>query len=249
MNYTGAAYIATSAAVKTGCGIVYLATSKDAEKILKVKLNEGIVSSYDDLTDLYQRMSKSDAIALGPGMGNNEKTLKLLLYMIEKSKCPLVIDADGINVIKDSKVLSRKEKNIILTPHPLEMARLTGFSVDYINKNRIEVSKKFALANNVIILLKGYNTIITDGESVYVNSTGSCAMATGGMGDCLTGILVALLAQDYKPLEAATIAAYIHGCAGDKLSKSMYSVTASDVIEELPITLSEILGIQNYIRE
>ncbi|MBV1820939.1 NAD(P)H-hydrate dehydratase, partial [Bacteroidales bacterium MSK.15.36] len=126
---------------------------------------------------------------------------------------------------------------IILTPHPGEMSRLTGMSIKDINKNRIDIAKGFARENQVIILLKGYNTVITDGYKTFVNSTGNSAMASGGMGDILTGIIASFLAQGYNPLESASIAAFLHGYCGDKLSQNMHSVSASEVLRIFPYVM------------
>ena len=115
-----------------------------------------------------------------------------------------------------------------------EMARISGFSIDEINKNKIDIAKEFAKKHKVVLLLKGFNTIITDGKTVQINPTGSSAMASGGMGDCLTGIIASFISQGYDIMTAACIGAYIHGYSGDKLSKKMFCVNANHIIEALP---------------
>ena len=132
-----------------------------------------------------------------------------------------------------------KEK-AILTPHPGEMARLIDKSIEYVEENRVEVAKKFAKENKVVVLLKGYNTIITDGEFVYINSSGNSKMASGGMGDCLTGIISALLAQGHTEIESALIGAYVHGLAGEFASEGKYSTIASEVIENISRAMNYI---------
>jgi NAD(P)H-hydrate epimerase len=170
-------------------------------------------------------VEKSNAIAIGPGMGSNSQTLQCLEWILSKTKCPVIIDADGINVLADHlDLLKNAGCDIVLTPHPGELSRITGYSIEDINKNRMEIAREFAEKNGVILLLKGYHTIITDGSRVIVNSTGNSAMASGGMGDCLTGIIASFIGQGYKPMEAAYIGAYIHGYSGEKLSKERFCV-------------------------
>ncbi|MPQ43137.1 NAD(P)H-hydrate dehydratase [Clostridium tarantellae] len=241
-GFSGAAYICTEAAVKSGAGLVTLCCDKDIQSILSSKLIEAMTCNFEQ-KDLINKLIKSaNAIAIGPGMGNNSNTLNLLISIIDKGNCPIVIDADGINVLKDNINLLTKSKNkIIITPHPGEMSRLTGYSVEYINNNRIDVAKEFAKKYNIIILLKGYYTVITDGDKVYINPTGNSAMASGGMGDCLTGIISSMIGQGLFPLEATVISAYIHGYIGEKLSKNNYSVTASDIIKNIQRTIKDLI--------
>ena len=123
--------------------------------------------------------------------------------VIEKAQCPIIIDADGLNVLSENLSLLKKAKNtIIVTPHPGEMSRLTGLSVADISSSRVDIARKFALEHKIIVLLKGYETVITDGHTVYINPTGNSAMASGGMGDCLTGIISSFVAQGLSPLVA-----------------------------------------------
>ncbi|NOH15164.1 NAD(P)H-hydrate dehydratase [Clostridium cochlearium] len=237
-GFTGAAYLCTEATVKSGAGLVTLATHENIGHILSCKLNEAMTSSVEDKIRFYELLKNSNSVAIGPGLGNNDDTLQLLKEVIERSNCPIVIDADGINCLKGNLQLIKNTKNpIILTPHPGEMSRLTGMSIKDINKNRIDIAKGFARENQVIILLKGYNTVITDGYKTFVNSTGNSAMASGGMGDILTGIIASFLAQGYKPLESASIAAFLHGYCGDKLSQNMHSVSASEVLRIFPYVM------------
>lgn len=240
-GFSGAAYICTQAVVRSGGGLVTLCCNKGIQNILSEKLTEAMTITYDD--DYEGMAKKSDVIALGPGMGNNEFTLSILEKIISNNK-PLVIDADGINVLQGKLHLLKLATNkVIITPHLGEMARLTGYSIDYINENRIQVAIEFAKNNNVIVLLKGFNTIITDGENTYVNPTGNSSMASGGMGDCLTGIITSLIGQKIEPFKAVIIGAYIHGYIGDKLSENMYCVNATHIIEQIPYVLKEIVDI------
>ena len=239
-DYTGAAYITTQATIKSGAGLVTLSTKKTIKDVLSSKLSEAMTSCYDDIKDLEILISKSTVIAIGPGMVNNRSTLECLKTVIKKSKYPLVIDADAINVLVGNEELLKTNSKIIITPHFGEMARLLNKDVSYIKKNRIKVAKEFASKYEIIVVLKGFNTIITDGEKIYVNPTGNSAMASGGMGDCLTGIITSFIAQGYSLIEAAIIATYIHGFAGDILAENMFSVTATDVINLLPKIIKKI---------
>lgn len=241
-GFSGAAYLATQAAVKSGAGLVTLCCNSRLQDILSSKLSEAMTSSYENKERLLDLINASDSIAIGPGLGNNEATLELLALVIEAAKCPIIIDADGLNVLSQDLSLLKKAKNtVIITPHPGEMSRLTGLSVIEINAARLDIAKKFAQDHNIVVLLKGYETVITDGYKLYVNPTGNSAMASGGMGDCLTGIITSLVAQGLSPLEAAASGAYIHGYAGDKLSRDRYCVNAGAVIEEIPYVMKEVI--------
>lgn len=246
LGYSGAAYISTEAAVKTGSGLVTLCTYEEIQNLLSEKLVEAMTVSYNEIERVTDCMEKASAIAIGPGMGNdNDITLNILKRVISTSKSPIVIDADGINALKNnlSLLLERKSKApIVLTPHLGEMSRITNISIEAIKKNRIEIAQNFARKYNVIVLLKGYNTVITDGKFTAVNSTGNSAMASGGMGDCLTGMIASFIGQKYHPLKAACMAAYIHGYCGQILSEKMFSVTASDVLNEIPYAIKSFIN-------
>ncbi len=240
-GFTGAAYICAEGAVRSGAGLVTVCCDKEIQPIVSSKLVEAMTISFNEENKIQDFIEKSDAIAIGPGMGNNKTTLDMVQKVISKAKSPVIIDADGINVLKDKlDILKNRQCDIILTPHLGEMARITGLSIDYIRENRVEVSKKFAKENAVVVLLKGYNTIITDGYSTIINPTGNSAMASGGMGDCLTGMITSFIGQGYKTMESACIAAFIHGYCGEKLSKEMFCVNASHILKDIPFTIKEL---------
>ncbi|WP_315118977.1 NAD(P)H-hydrate dehydratase [uncultured Clostridium sp.] len=240
-GYTGAAYICTEGAVRSGAGLVTLCTRENILQSLTSKVSEAMLISIEDEEEFNKIIRKSNSIAIGPGMGNSDDTFKILSNVMGNADCPVVIDADGLNVLKNNmNILKEKKSNLILTPHLGEMSRLVDKPIDYIKKNRIEIAKDFAEKYGVVLLLKGYHTFITDGESLIVNSTGNSAMASGGMGDCLTGIIASLLAQGYNPLRAAALGAYIHGYCGDALSKKMFCVNASHILKYLPYGMKEI---------
>lgn len=241
-GFTGAAYLTSQAAVRSGAGLVTLCVPKEIQDIMSIKLTEAMTINFEQSDKIGNIIVKSNCIAIGPGMGASKLTLNVVKNTIENAECPIVIDADAINVLQERlEILERKSNAIILTPHYGEMARLTGLSIDEIKANKVEVARKFAKEHDVIVLLKDHRTIITDGETVYENSSGNSAMASGGMGDTLTGIIASFIAQGYEPLEATYISAYIHGYCGDRLAESMFCVNATHIINELPFGIYEII--------
>ncbi|MCI1944534.1 NAD(P)H-hydrate dehydratase [Clostridium luticellarii] len=241
-GFTGAAYICAQGAVRSGAGLVTLGCHKDIQPILSSKLVEGMTIQLENDLNLKKAIEKSDAVAIGPGMGTGDSTLNLVDEVLGISRKNVVIDADGINVLKGNlHILKGRKCKVILTPHLGEMSRITGFDIEYIEKNRLKVARDFAAENEVIVLLKGYNTIITDGNAAAVNPMGNSSMASGGMGDCLTGIIASFAAQKYCPFEAACIAAFVHGYSGEKLSRDMFCVNASHILEQLPFSIKELM--------
>jgi len=244
-GFTGAAYISTQAAVRSGAGLVTLCCDSSIQNILSGKLVEAMTASTNDEKRLDSLITKSNCIAIGPGLGNNHVTLNLLEKVLLNSKCPVVIDSDGLNVLEGNlEMLKNKKCQIVLTPHMGEMARISGLSIDEINENKIDIAKEFAKKHNVVLLLKGFNTIITDGKTLNINPTGSSAMASGGMGDCLTGIIASFISQGYDIMTAACAGAYVHGYCGDKLSKKMFCVNANHILKALPSIIKEIQDLE-----
>ncbi len=244
-GFTGAAMLSSEAALAAGSGLVTLCSYNETMEILVPRLTE-IMSLYED--DLEEGARKADIVAFGPGLGNTEETFQLLLRVIKtlqeegKSDATLVIDADGLNALEGrTEILKPLCFNVVLTPHPGEMARLTGKSVKEVEENRLDTAKGFAKEHEVIVVLKGYHTVVTDGQTVHINSTGSSAMAQGGMGDVLTGIIASLSGQGLLPMEAAILGTYIHGCIGDHLAQERYSVKASEIIENIPFYMKKLL--------
>lgn len=239
-RYTGAAYIATESAVRSGGGLVTLIADNDIKEIMQTRLTEAMVIDYED-NELEKLINTADIIACGPGLGQTEKSKYILKKIINESKCNLVIDADAINIISEEKELLAKIKGrAVLTPHSGEMSRLTGKSIKEINGNRISVCTEFAEKNNVVVLLKGYKTIIANDNRCIVNPTGNSKMATGGMGDCLTGMIAAFIGQGKDIFNGTVLAAYIHGLIGDELAQDRYSINARDIIELIPKTINKL---------
>jgi hydroxyethylthiazole kinase-like uncharacterized protein yjeF len=241
IGFTGAAYLSTEAAVRCGAGLVTLCCEESIQPVLSSRITEAMTVSTVS-SNFENIINKSSGIAIGPGLGSNEASLELLGRVLHLANCPVVIDADGLNVLQGNlKILKTAKFTPVLTPHPGEFSRLTGLPAEYIEDNRIETAREFAKEHGVVLLLKGYNTIITDGDTVYVNPTGSSAMASGGMGDTLTGITASFISQGLKPFEAAFSAAFIHGYCGDKLAETRFCVNASEILKELPTAINDII--------
>lgn len=228
----GAAYLTARAATKTGSGLVTLVCDSDVQKINAVRLIEEMTCNIENEDRVIGLIDRADAIAFGPGCGNNLLTRNRLRKLIKYYDGTLVIDADGINVLDSSFV--DKNHRTILTPHMGEFSRLTGTSVEEIKKDRVGYAKDFAEKSGAIVVLKGKNTVVTDGLQVYTNTTGNPGMASGGMGDALTGIILSLCGQGYDNFTAACIGVYLHGFCGDYLYDDNYIVNANDLIKYIP---------------
>lgn len=242
MGFTGAAYIATQSAVKSGSGLVTLISDKYVQDIVSVKLTEAMTANFDEKDKVEKLIKDCDCIGFGCGMGNNNKTYNILKDVLDKSKCSIVIDADGLNVLENNTdILLNYPNRIIITPHLGEMSRLINKPIDYIEENRIDVAKEFANKYKVIVLLKGYQTVITDGQYTYINPTGNSSMANGGMGDTLLGMITSFVGQGLDLLMASVTACYIHGYIADELAKNLYTVNATDVIDNISMTMKKFL--------
>lgn len=240
MGFTGAAYITTDCTIRAGAGLVTLACKENIQGLLSQRLIEAMTISCED-PDFKSLVEKCDSIAFGPGFGTNEYEAKLLNEIINNSSCPLVIDADGITILsKNKEFLDKLRGRAVITPHPGEMARLLGVTVEEVESNRISIASEFAQKYEIIVLLKGYNTIITNGKDTYINPTGNSKMASGGMGDALTGIINAFISQKVNILDATLVGAYIHGYIADKLGSEVYILNARDVIKEIPKAINDI---------
>lgn len=180
-EYYGAAFITTEACVRTGSGLVTLLTHKEAANALKSRFIEAMIKEYSSYEDV-ESLENFDVIACGPGFSKSKNSKIILKKIIEETNCNLVLDADALNIISENKDLIKGLKGrTVITPHPGEMARLISKSINEVEENRIDIAKEFAKKNNIIVLLKGYNTVITNGENVFINTTGNSKMASGGM--------------------------------------------------------------------
>ena len=240
-GFTGAAYIVAESAVRTGAGLVTLLIEDDLQDIFSARLTEQMTLRYSEISRIEKILKDIDVLICGPGLSKNNENVKMLEKCIKESSCYVIADADALNIISEKKDLLKYLKGrTIFTPHVGEMARLVGESISDIEDNRIEISKKYAEENNVIVLLKGYNTVITDGNKTVINTTGTSKMASGGMGDCLSGIIGSLVGQSKDLFNSAVLGAYIHGKAGDELGKTRFSVNARDVIEIIPSVMEDL---------
>lgn len=242
-EFEGAGRLSLEAALRGGCGIVIHASPEPLRNRLISDYPEAIYKPYERLDgDTVSRIcdlsASTSATLIGSGSGNSPALFALVRSLILTKGGPLVLDADAINSISkygSPELLLQAERRLILTPHPLELSRLIGKSADHIQANRISVSRSFASEYGCILLLKGAATVITDGDAVLINSTGSSALSKGGSGDVLAGLLVSLLAMGTESLSATALAAYLHGAAGDSLAKrySDFGVTPSDLPKEI----------------
>ena len=241
-GYTGAAYLAAMGALRTGAGLVYLGVPECIYAIEAVKLNEPIVFPLPDddgkLSDsavekIIELLPKMDAVLIGPGLGQSKGTLRALKTVLREFNGPVVLDADGINLLAQHKYLLRgRTASTVLTPHDGEFMRLAG----ELGTDRTAAAKALALELGGIVVLKGPGTIITDGVDCYCNPTGNPGMAVGGSGDVLAGMITSLLGQGIKPMEAAAVGVWLHGAAGDRCAEKMgqYGMLPTDLLEELP---------------
>ena len=241
-GYTGAAALAAMGALRSGAGLVYLGVPESIYSIEAIKLTEPIVfplpdnngilsvKAIDQIIDLLSRM---DAVLIGCGMGCNDDTFSIVQTVLNQYSGTVVLDADGINVLAGHiDILRGRTGTTIITPHVVEFQRLGGVLAD----DRLEAAINFANQSNTIVLLKGYNTVITDGNYHYINPTGNPGMAVGGSGDVLAGIITSLVGQGIEPLKAAACGAWLHGAAGDICAEEIgqYGMLPSDMLEVLP---------------
>lgn len=241
-GYTGAAALAAMGALRTGAGLVYLAVPESIYQIEAVKLTEAVVLPLPDMDGMLSEsavptiedmLHKMDAVLIGPGLGQSVGTLSVLKTVLEKAVCPVVVDADGINLISSHKDLLRGRKApTILTPHEGEFERLAG----PVGACRETAALRLSSELGCIVVLKGHRTVITDGFHTYRNLTGNPGMAVGGCGDVLAGIIVSLAGQGLSPIEAAAAGVWIHGAAGDICASEIgqYGMLPTDMVEVLP---------------
>ena len=235
----GAAYLSAKAAYCTGAGLVKIYTDESNRMSLQQLLPEALISTYEffEKEQLLEELAWADTAVIGCGLGKSPTARQIVRTVLKESRIPCVVDADGLNLISEEMgLLGECQAPVILTPHMKEMSRLTGKSVEEIRKDRITAIRELTASYPVICVLKDARTMIhTDGERIYLNTSGNAAMAKGGSGDVLAGIVGGLLAQGQKPYEAACAGVFLHGLAGDKArdKKGEYSVLASDVIDAI----------------
>jgi hydroxyethylthiazole kinase-like uncharacterized protein yjeF len=250
---TGAAALTAMAALRSGAGTVTVATPRScvaqvaaaAPELMTLPLDETPEGTIDfsALEDVLA--FQADVIAVGPGLGRAHGTTAFVHALVERSAASLVLDADALNAFADDpdRLMAKEGVDIIVTPHPGELARLTGLSADEVQKSRLEIARDFAVSHKVTVILKGHRTIIATPEgAAYINLTGNPGMATAGTGDVLTGVTAAWAAQLLDAEAAAQLSVYLHGLAGDlaEADDSDVSLIATDVIGRLGDAVAEL---------
>lgn len=250
---TGAAHLAAAGALRSGAGLVTVATPASCQPILATlgveymtdpleETGEGQIAweALDRILD-----TDADVIALGPGLGRSPSTMALVQAVVERAGVPLVLDADALFAFvgESDRLVGRDDAEIIITPHPGEMARLTGLTVEAVQTNRVEVATTFATTHRVHVILKGHRTVVAtpDGKA-YINLTGNPGMATGGTGDVLTGVVAAWFAQLLDAPDAAQLGVYLHGLAGDLAAadEGEVAMVAGDLVDRLGDAVLEL---------
>ncbi len=252
-NYRGAAYLSSVSALKSGAGYVCLASinsvidsvSSMASEITfyELKAVNGAVASDNDINII----DNFDVVSVGCGLSvaSEVKDFLFKLFINRNENKKFVIDADGLNILAqiNEEIML---KNCIITPHPKELSRLLNVPLDEILNNREKYARISAQKYDCVTVLKGHNTIVTNGDKIYYNTSGNSALAKAGSGDVLTGIAAGFMAQGLSPLDSALCSVFIHGLSGDFASYDLteYCVLASDVIDYIPVAISEILSIE-----
>ncbi len=244
----GAACLTAEAAARAGAGLVTLAVPEGiyapvASKLTEVMVvpvpqtGEGTLSG-EAVPKIREMMEKADVLALGPGLSTNPETVEAVRKIISISHLPAVLDADGLNAFADqTDLLKNARSSLVLTPHPGEMARLSGISTKAVQDDRLQVARLWSSDLGAVLVLKGARTIVASPDgTAYINTTGNPGMATGGSGDVLTGIIAGLMAQGIEAAGAAAAGVYLHGMAGDAAAreKGMMGIVAGDILQALP---------------
>ncbi|MDB4439926.1 NAD(P)H-hydrate dehydratase [Planctomicrobium sp.] len=253
----GAVSLSGMSALRSGAGLVSLAVPESI--VGSVSVMEPSYMTIPLKDDSYGRISQEaipvlntklaamDSAALGPGLGRSSDLDRIVNQLYRTSELPLVLDADALNSLADqSEIISEHAGPRVLTPHPGEFGKLLGVDTSRVQRDRQALAMEFAAKNQLTIVLKGPETIVTDGEDCYVNQTGNAGMATGGSGDVLTGMIVSLIAQKMTPFDASVLGVYAHGLAGDLAASelSQRGMIASDLIKYLPYAWKKIESAQ-----
>ena len=249
-RYVGAAMLALEAALRGGAGYIDFLGSAALCESLRMRFPEAIYTLLDYTVDsgreaLVAQTSRAGAILVGSGCESTEALYLAVAELLSTDGAPVVLDADAINAISsygNTNIIRNSHRRVILTPHPLEFSRLTGYTVEEIQSDRLTLARDFAASHGCILVLKGSGTVITDGDISYVNSSGSSALAKAGSGDVLAGLLTSLLAFSTDALKTAALAVYIHGRAGDNLAVELseFGVTPSDLPRECARVIAEL---------
>jgi hydroxyethylthiazole kinase-like uncharacterized protein yjeF len=259
---TGAAVLAAQGALKSGAGLVTIASPKSVIPVIAAHMpdymTEGLEETVDGTVHFaaaeYVLGLKADAIVVGPGLGRGEGVSTFVRELLESSETPLVLDADALNAFGDepSALVGRDGRDVIITPHPGEMSRLVGCTIDDVQADRLGIARDFATTHKLYVVLKGYRTIIATPEGkIFVNPTGSPGMATGGTGDVLAGMLAAWLAQLLDAEAACRLSVYLHGAAGElaDADQGEVSMTASDLVHHISDAVLELTARRRVVQK
>jgi len=254
---TGAAMLCARGALRSGAGLVTLCIPDALNHIIETAMAEVMTVplpasgknhvTATDYKDISKALRDKEALVIGPGLGQETSTGKLVAKIYQKIELPVVVDADALTLLAQTPSIFKEHPGArILTPHPGEMASLTGRTVDEIQNNRLETAREFAAANDITLVLKGAGTIIAapDGR-IAINTTGNPLLAAGGSGDVLAGMLGSMLAQGLPPWEASCLAVYLHGMAADHLGETenvLAGLLASELADVLPAVFAELAG-------
>ena len=245
----GAAALCGGACVRSGAGLVRVATAAEVQPTVATfepsymtyplpHDDDGLVDFDRARRDLERLAGEADVLAVGPGLGKSDGLRRLVRWVVESADLPTVLDADGLNNLDgQTDLLKSRKRPIVITPHPGEFARLTGAKTAEVQADREARASAFASAGEgLVVVLKGDKTVVTDGRRVYVNDTGNPGMATGGVGDVLTGVIAALIGQKLAAFEAAQLGVHVHGLAGDiaRDQNGVVGLIAGDVVDSLP---------------
>lgn len=249
-NFPGAAYLACAASYRAGAGLVTLATEQTVKVIVSRKLPEVTFLSPDEV---YGKISEYDVLLLGPGLGQSRQAIECIQKLCSnysQYRIKTVIDGDGLNILSGMEQWwerfwtgqNDRMTEVILTPHPGEMSRLTGLSIAEIQKNRLRIAQSFARKWNQTVVLKGANTVITSPDDVKISPFANPALAAAGTGDVLAGVIAGMLSQGLKSFDAACAGVYIHGLAGEMLREKIGNAgaLASDLLLLLPLTVKQL---------
>lgn len=252
---TGAAFLASQAAMRSGSGLVTCGIPESLNAIMETKLTEAMTLALPEVKEgalgaLAEKMilrfvKKADCVVIGPGISRHPETQKLVRNLLGKIDKPVILDADGIIALAgNAGILQKRISPTVLTPHPGEMSRLVAKDVRAIQADRIKTARDFAKKYKVILALKGRRTVIADPKgNTYINRTGNSGMSTAGVGDVLTGMIASFVGQGINPYSATVIGVHLHGLAGDLAAKEkgQFSLIATDLLEKLPQAIKRVL--------
>jgi ADP-dependent NAD(P)H-hydrate dehydratase / NAD(P)H-hydrate epimerase len=259
---SGAAHLTAMGALRSGAGLVTVATPLSCQAVVAAMAPEYMTDGLDEdaggsiaaraLDSILER--SADVIAIGPGLGTSRETVAFVQALVDRSAVPLVLDADALNAFADDpdRLVCPEGRDVVITPHPGELARLVGVTTSDIQANRVDIARTFAETHRLYVVLKGHRSVIATPEGrVFINTTGNAGMASGGMGDVLTGVVAAWLGQLLDAEAACQLAVYVHGLAGDlaEASEGEVAMTASDVVAHLGDAILELTARRRVVEK